>query len=154
MCSIKTSDTFPFIQGAEQVEDDGYSYYKPTELAERFFYINEEEVYDLWPADPKKEGYEFGGWYRFGDVTSPEWYEQNKQEQIEAFQESEERYHSWWEDEEDWLLEWYDSEEDYVKKNLIEDYGTNSLEEYISDYDTFYDQKYKIENIQDGLWWE
>ena len=143
---------FSFYTGAEQVE--GYNYYKPTELAESYFYIDEDELNDLWPADPKREGYEFGGWYRTAEVTSPEWYEQTKQEKIEAFQESEELYHLWWEEDEDGLLDWYDSEEDYVKQNLIESYGTDSLEEYISNYDTFYDQIYKIENIQDGLWWE
>lgn len=147
---------FSFYTGAERIEDevdeDIYVYYRPLGLLERYFYINAEEVNDLWPAEPKKEGYVFAGWYCTAEVTSPELYEQNKQEQIEAFQEAEERYHAWWSEEEDWLLDWYDSEEDYVKQNMIEDFGTSSLEEYTSDFDTFFDQRYKIENIADGIW--
>ncbi len=109
-------------------------------------YYQEPEELSM-PADPTKEGYEFGGWYSTPYAIDEELYAKYKEQQIQSFQESYKECQQFWDEMGDFLTDYYDSEEEFIESNLKDEYGCATLDEYVKNFDEYFDKSYKLTEL-------
>lgn len=126
----------------EKQEDGSYqfSYENP------YYTIIYRDVSEIaLPEEPKREGYVFGGWYSTPYVCNEELYQSLKETTRAKFVEYRANLGQWYDNKED---DWddYASKEEYVSDYLISRYGYDKEEDLMSQFDTYVDRQYKVEN--------
>lgn len=131
----------------EKAEDEYGGSYTYSEGKDPYIALCYQEETELaFPKDPVKEGYEFGGWYSEAYAIDEESYAEYKEYMIQNYQDSVQDYIEWWENS-DSLSEIYDSLESFLQEWLQDDYGYGTLEEFTENYDTYFDNRYKVTEL-------
>ncbi|MDE6568929.1 MAG: hypothetical protein K2K70_14560, partial [Lachnospiraceae bacterium] len=137
-----------YLDGTWEIEDDGDGWSSTySEGKDPYIALCYQEVTELaFPKDPVKEGYEFGGWYSQAYAVNEESYAKYKEYMIQNYQQSVQDYTEWWENS-DYLSEEYDSLESFLQEWLQDEYGYGTLEEFTENYDTYFDNRYKVTEL-------
>lgn len=125
-------------------EENEYTY----DLKDPYKVLYYQDVEELaMPADPTRAGYEFGGWYRTPYAMDEEAYAIYKEQMIQSFQVSYEELQESWDDMNAFWSDIYDSEEEFIQSNLEDEYGCGDLDEYIKNYDEYFDKQFRITEL-------
>ena len=130
-------------------EDESYAQSEGKDLYTALCYQDASEL-TTFPKDPKREGYEFAGWYSEAFAVSEELYAKYKEKMLQEYQERVQYYTEWWQEDEDSLSEEYGSFEGFLQDMLQGRYGYGTFEEFTANYDAFFDDRYKITNLYES----
>lgn len=142
-----------YLDGTWTVEDDEDEFYTTYEGKDLYVALSYQEVTELvMPKDPVKEGYEFGGWYSRPYAVSEESYAEYKELELQQYQNTLEEYTEWWE--EGYISGEYESLEAFLQDWLEDDYGYGTLEEFTENYDTYFDNRFKVTQLYESYDYE